>query len=87
MLFDKVNKEHIVQGIKDFEEKGIPKGFRSSTSYDLIYNDKQYPPKVIMAYANYHAEGRAIERYFKGVEGTPCFEALMRNAFKILTKK
>jgi hypothetical protein len=25
MLFKKVNKKHILKGIKDFEEKGLPK--------------------------------------------------------------
>ena len=66
MLFEKVNKEHILQGIKDYEEKGLPNGFGASSTYDLVFEDKKYPPKAIMAYANFHASGRKIERYFKG---------------------
>ncbi|WP_397445964.1 hypothetical protein [Polaribacter sp. R77954] len=49
MLFDKVNREHILQGIKDFEEKGLPNEFGPSSTYDVIYKDKRYPPKAIMA--------------------------------------
>lgn len=32
MIFKKVTKEHILQGIKDFEEKGIPSGFGHSST-------------------------------------------------------
>jgi 5-methylcytosine-specific restriction endonuclease McrBC GTP-binding regulatory subunit McrB len=86
MLFEKVTKEHILQGIKDFEEKGLPKEFGASSTYDVVSQDKKYPPKAIMAYANYHAEGRAIERYFKGGLGTDCFNAFERNGFSIKKK-
>jgi 5-methylcytosine-specific restriction protein B len=40
MLFEKVNKERIIKGIKDFEEKGLPKGFGPSSTYDLVFEDK-----------------------------------------------
>ena len=86
MLFEKVNKEHIIQGITDYEEKGLPNEFGPSSTYDVIFQDKKYPPKAIMAYANYHAEGRKIERYFKGGLGTDCFNAFERNGFKVIRK-
>ena len=84
MMFDKVSKDHIIQGIKDFEEKGYPKGFGPSSTYDLIFEGKRYPPKAVMAYANYHAIGRKIENYFKGGEDTDCFKALERNGYKLV---
>jgi hypothetical protein len=87
MLFDKVTKEHILQGIKDFEEKGLPNEFGPSSTYDVVFEDKKYPPKAIMVYANYHAEGRKIERYFKGGIGTDCFNAFERNGFKVVKKQ
>ncbi|PWK18559.1 EVE domain-containing protein [Xanthomarina spongicola] len=86
MIFDRVKKEHILHAIKDFEEKGYPKEFGPSSTYDLVYESKHYPPKAIMAYANYHAEGRAIERYFKGGLGTDCFNAFEKNGFEIILK-
>ncbi|ANW96015.1 hypothetical protein AXE80_06845 [Wenyingzhuangia fucanilytica] len=86
MLFNKVNKEHILKGIQDFKEKGIPKGFGASSTYDLIVDDIKYPPKAVMAYANYYAEGREIENYFSGGEGTDCFFAYERNGFIVVKK-
>lgn len=86
MDFDKVKREHILLGIKDFEQKGIPPGFKNSTTYNLVYNGKLYPPKVVMVYANFHASRRKIEWYFKGGEGTECFEVLRKNGFNIEKK-
>lgn len=87
MLFNKVTKEHILQGIKDFNEKGYPEGFGPSSTYDVVYNGKTYPPKAIMAYANYHAEGKEIEKYFKGGLNTDCFKAFERNGFAVIKKE
>jgi hypothetical protein len=40
-----------------------------------------------MAYANFYAEGRKIERYFKGGLGTDCFNAFELNGFKVIKKE
>ncbi len=86
MLFDKVQKEHILQGIKDFEEKGMPNEYGPSSTYDLVVEGKPYPPKAIMAYANFHASGRKIESYFKGGLGTDCFKKYEELGFEVLAK-
>ena len=52
MLFNKVTKEHILKAIKDLDSKSYPSGFRPSTTYDVLYNGKTYPPPAIMAYVN-----------------------------------
>ena len=64
MEFEKVRKEHILKAIKDYQEKGLPKGFGPSSTYDIYYKDESYPPKAIMAYANYHATGEKIKATF-----------------------
>lgn len=87
MEFEKVREEHILQGIKDYEEKGLPKEFGPSSTYDLVFEGKNYPPKAIMAFANFHASGRKIEAYFKGGKGTDCFNAFEREGFDIKLKK
>ena len=87
MEFEKIRKAHILQGIKDFEEKGFPDGFGPSSTYDVVYKSEKYPPKAIMAYANFHAEERTIEPYFKGGLGTDCFKAFERNEFVIVKKE
>jgi hypothetical protein len=78
MLFDTVTNEHILQAIKFFKTKGYPNDFGPSSTYDLVFEGRTYPPKAIMVYANYHAAGRTIERYFKGGLGTDCFKAFKR---------
>ena len=87
MEFEKVRKEHILKAIKDYQEKGLPKGFGPSSTYDIYYKDESYPPKAIMAYANYHATGEKIKATFKGGIGTDCFNALEKEGFVIKSKK
>ena len=65
MLFDQVTKEHILLGINDYQDKGLPNGFGPSSTYNLVFEDKAYHPKAVMTYANFHAVGRKIERYFE----------------------
>ncbi|WP_282050226.1 AAA family ATPase [Maribacter aquivivus] len=86
MDFEKVKEEHIIKGIKDFNEKGMPNGFGPSSTYDLVFEGKSYPPKAVMAYANFNAVGRKIESYFKGGLGTDCFNAYERNNFSVVPK-
>lgn len=87
MEFKKVRKEHILKAIKDYQEKGLPKGFGPSSTYDIYYKDESYPPKAIMAYANYNVTGEKIKATFKGGIGTDCFNALEREGFVIKSKK
>ena len=87
MEFEKVRKEHILKAMKDYQEKGLPNGFGPSSTYDIYYKDESYPPKAIMAYANYHATGEKIKATFKGGIGTDCFNALEREGFVIKSKK
>lgn len=87
MLFDKVKREHILKGIKDFKEKGLPEGFGQSSTYDLIFEEEFYPPKAIMAYASNIATGEEIINDFLGGENTECFKALKQNGFKTQKKK
>ncbi|WP_276530866.1 AAA family ATPase [Aestuariivivens sediminis] len=82
-MFEKVRKEHIIQGIRDYKEKGLPKGFGPSSTYDLFYNNEPFPPKAIMAYANYYATGAKPTNNFPGGEGTECFLALKREGFTV----
>jgi 5-methylcytosine-specific restriction endonuclease McrBC GTP-binding regulatory subunit McrB len=86
MEFEKVNKEHILLGIKDYEEKGLPEGFGPSTMYDLINEGKKYPPKAVMAYANYHAINKPPTNYFYAGPDKDCFKAFVRNGFEVLRK-
>lgn len=86
MIFDKVEQEHVLEAIKDFEKKGLPRGFGPSTTYNLVHERKTYPPKAIMAYARQHATGETIKNDFGGGEESRCFNALIKLGFTILEK-
>ena len=76
--------EHAIQRI---DVEGIPNNASSST-YDVIFNSKRYPPKLVISYANEYANGKELDRKsFKGGEGTDCFKILKRNGFIIQNKE
>jgi len=87
MKFKKVQKKHIDIAMKDFEMKGYPEGFKQSTYFDVLINGVLYPPKPIMAYANFHATGEEPINNFSGGTDTPCFKTFERLGFKIIEKK
>lgn len=78
MKLDKVLKSHITLAIKDFKEKGLPTGFKASAYFDVEIDGELYPPKPIMAYANYHATGEEPISNFSGGLDAPCFKAYER---------
>ncbi len=86
MKFDKVEIEHINLAIKDFNEKGLPEGFKQSAYFDVEIEDALYPPKPIMAYANFHATGEKPTNNFSGGVDTPCFKAFERLGIPIIKK-
>ncbi|UMB60648.1 DUF4357 domain-containing protein [Lutibacter sp. A80] len=86
MLFNKVTLENIKTAVKEFNEKGTPEGFSTSKYYDIKIEGVLYPPKPIMAIANYYATGKEIENYFPGGINTPCFKAYERLGIEIVTK-
>ena len=54
-----IKRDDILQGIRKIEEEGIPAQAHSST-YDLLYNGKRFPPKLVLAYANIFANGEEL---------------------------
>lgn len=82
-----IKPEHIVQAIHKIEKEGIPVQAHSST-YDVLYEGKRFPPKLVLSYANIFANGVALDRSeFEGGIGTPCFKILEENGFTIVTKE
>lgn len=61
MAIPKLEKTYICAAIKYIEENGIPQ-HNTSTKYGLLWeNGKQYPPKYVIAVANYLQNGGAID--------------------------
>jgi 5-methylcytosine-specific restriction enzyme B len=76
-----------IQTIEKIDKEGVPND-ASSRYYDVIYNNKKYPPKLIVSYANYFANGQILSRNdFSGGEGTDCFRLLELNQFLIAKKE
>ena len=86
MIPDNIKKEHILQAINEIDEKGIRKGRHSST-YDLDYKGKLYPPKLVISIANKFANDKELDsNSFYGGKGTPAFELLKKEGFEIVQK-
>jgi 5-methylcytosine-specific restriction protein B len=80
-------REHLEKAINKIDEEGIPTD-ANSQYYDVIFNGKIYPPKLIVSYANIFANGEVLDRTkFEGGIGTECFKLLERNGFIIQEKK
>ncbi|WP_240676172.1 McrB family protein [Botryobacter ruber] len=81
-----IRREHILNAIKKIDIEGIPPQAHSST-YDVDFNGKKYPPKLVVSYANIYANGDKLDRKtFDGGLNTECFEMLEENGFTIVKK-
>ncbi|MFO0385241.1 MAG: MrcB family domain-containing protein [Flavobacteriales bacterium] len=82
-----INKEHLLEAIRKIDTEGIPSD-AASQFYDVVFNGKRYPPKVIVSYANLFANGSILDRNeFSGGINTQCFRLLEENGFEINIKK
>jgi len=81
-----ISKEHLKEAIEKIDKEGFPND-ADSQYYDVSYNDKFYPPKVVVSYANIFANGIELPRNtFSGGLNTPCFKLLESNGFTIRRK-
>ena len=85
---DSITKEHILKAIERYNQEGLPEPSADSQYYDLLYEGKRYPPKVIVSYANYYAEGEDLDRrHFSGGIGSKSFRLLENHGFVIVDKE
>jgi 5-methylcytosine-specific restriction protein B len=81
-----ITSEHIVQAINKIEGEGVPSD-GGSQYYDLLYQGKRYPPKLVVSYANLFANGSILPRSdFEGGPGKPAFKLLEARGFEIVPK-
>lgn len=86
-LPENIRRERILKAIQKIREEGVPDHAQSST-YDVVYEEERFPPKLVMAYANIFANGEELDRRnFEGGRGTECFRILEENGFRIVEKK
>lgn len=82
-----INRDDVNQAIADLERGGVEHRFRESTGYDLLYEDKRYPPKAVLGLAARRIRGRILEpNEFSGGEDSKCFAILRDLGFQIMPK-
>jgi 5-methylcytosine-specific restriction protein A len=81
----KITREHILLAIKEIEATGYPEK-NESRKYDLIFNDKSYPPKIVLSYASKYATGSVLD--VSGFSGEEQFanKFLKERGFEITLK-
>ncbi|MCD8192984.1 MAG: DUF3578 domain-containing protein [Tannerellaceae bacterium] len=84
--FSKVQREDILWAIHEIGKKEIPSDSRSFM-YDVVYEGKRYPPKLVFSVAYKHATGYEVpHEFFEGGLGTKCFNVLEKHGFDIEPK-
>ena len=87
MFPNNITKEHILRAIKAIDEQGVRKGRHSST-YDLVFEGKIYPPKLVISIANRFANGVELEpSEFEAGMKKPAFKLLKQEGFTIVPKQ
>jgi len=87
LIPENITREHLLKAIEEINNEGIRKGRQSST-YDLVFRDKKYPPKLVLSIANKHANGIELDyNSFWGGKDTPAFKMLEKHGFEIMKKE
>jgi hypothetical protein len=70
--WDRVTREDVMRAIKEFDQMGPEEfysehGFGPTTTYDLVFEERRYPPKAILGRAHELATGeRLASEEFEG---------------------
>lgn len=84
---EEISREDVLSAINEIDEIGVD-SHAQSVYYDLIYNDRPYPPKLVYSLAYKHGTGEELDRNaFGGGEGTECFKVLRNLGFTINKKQ
>jgi hypothetical protein len=86
-MMKEIKKEHILEAIKEIKDNPLLRKGRASTTYDLIYEGKDYPPKLVISIANRYATGAELDHTnFSGGPDKPAFQLLEKEGFEIMKK-
>lgn len=86
-ILSKINRDHVLVAISEIDTEGVRAGRQSST-YDLEFNGRYYPPKYVLSLASKQVIGRELDpNEFEGGEGTDSFKRLTELGFTIVPKK
>jgi hypothetical protein len=65
IAWDQVTRADVVRAIKEYDRLGPREffskhGFAPTTTYDLVWDERQYPPKAILGTAYEFATGKRV---------------------------
>ena len=83
VVWDDVTRAEVLRAIQEYDQLGPEKffaahGFAPTTTYDLVWDERRYPPKAILGTAYELATGRRL--------GSGDFEGGKTGAVKVLGK-
>ena len=82
-----VTDEHVRHALNEIDQEGVPQD-AESTGYDLFYEGKRYPPKLVLSLAVKNATGEPLDRAaFSGGEASSAFRLLRRLGFEVGPKE
>ncbi len=85
--FSSVTREDVQQALNDLD-RGVEHPFGPSSTYDLVYEGRRYPPKAVIALAAKTRSGvNLVPADFPGGEGTAAFDTLRSLGFEIVPKE
>ena len=65
VTWDSVDQDHVLRAIKEYDQLGPEKffsehGFAPTTTYELVLDERRYPPKAILGTAYEFATGERL---------------------------
>jgi hypothetical protein len=65
VVWDPVSRDDVVRAIQEYDRLGAPAffaahGFAPTTTYDLVWDERRYPPKAILGTAYEFATGQRL---------------------------
>jgi hypothetical protein len=65
LAWDRVTHAHVVRAIREYDHLGPERffsehGFAPTTTYELVWDERRYPPKAILGTAYEFATGRRL---------------------------
>jgi 5-methylcytosine-specific restriction protein B len=82
-----INRDHLLKAIKRIDNEGVEKGAHSST-YDVLFEGKRYPSKLVVSWANEFANGQILDRdMFKCGLKSACFKVITKAGLEIVEKE
>ena len=84
---DGITRNHILRAMEEFDQDGMPHGFKPSHTYDVVHEDRRYPPPAITALAIKQLIGTMPPPVIRAGKGTRCFAVLEECGFEISHKK